>query len=197
MKRIVTLLLLTFPIISIQAQEIYVPADYEAPVAIERTVFQKGVGTSTDVIALTIPLAAIAGTAINGDWEGMKQIGFTAALVGGASILLKYTVRELRPDHSNYHSFPSLHSSVAFASAAYLQRRYGWKFGVPAYSLATYVAVGRVVARKHYWWDCVAGAAIGVGSAYIFTTPWAKKHEFILSPVAGNEYVGFTGSIKF
>lgn len=179
------------------SKEVYFPEDYMPPLPLSRTSFQKGIGISTDVLTITLPAAAIIGTAINGDWEGMTQIGFTALVAGGANVLLKYSVRELRPDQSNYHSFPSLHSTVAFASAAYLQRRYGWKFGGPAYAIATYVAVGRVLAKKHHWWDCVAGAAIGVGGAYLFTTPWAKKHEFAVAPVASEEYVGVTASLNF
>lgn len=177
--------------------EIYVPEGYLPPQPIERTSFQKGIGVSTDVVAVALPVAAIVGTLANGDWEGMKQIGFTAALAGGLNLVMKYTVRELRPDHSNYHSFPSMHSTVGFASAAYLQRRYGWKFGGPAYALATYVACGRVMAKKHHWWDCVVGAAIGAGSAYLFTTPWAKKHEFSLLPVADETQIGLITSIAF
>ncbi|MDE6272960.1 MAG: phosphatase PAP2 family protein [Muribaculaceae bacterium] len=167
------------------------------PGKLQRTSFQKGIGVSTDVLALALPAGAIIATAINGDWEGMTQIGFTALVAGGTNLLLKYTVRELRPDYSNYHSFPSLHSTAAFASAAYLQRRYGWKFGGPAYAVATYVAVGRVMAKKHHWWDCVVGAAIGAGSAYLFTTPWAKKHEFAVVPVANEEYIGVATSFNF
>ncbi len=177
--------------------EILVPDGYKPPAAIERTTFQKGVGISTDVLAAGLPVAALLGSAINRDWEGMKQAGFTAVAVVGTNFILKYTVRELRPDHSNYHSFPSMHSSVAFASAAYLQRRYGWKFGAPAFALATYVGVGRVLAKKHHWWDCIAGAAIGAGSAYIFTKPWARQHDFTLMPVADDTFVGFTTSLSF
>ncbi|MDE6330005.1 MAG: phosphatase PAP2 family protein [Muribaculaceae bacterium] len=178
-------------------QSIYVPDNYMEPAALERTSFQKGIGVSTDVTALALPVATLAGVIIAGDWEGLKQGAFTAAAVGGATLILKYSVRELRPDRSNYHSFPSMHSSVAFASAAFLQRRYGWKFGAPAYAVATYTAVGRVLAKKHHWWDCVAGAAIGAAGAYIFTTPWAKKHEFSVLPAASEEYVGLEATISF
>lgn len=181
---------------SIPGNELYIPP-FSAPTRLERTGFQKGIGISTDVVVVALPVAAIAGTIIAQDWEGLKQAAFTALVAGGTNFLLKYTVNELRPDHSNYHSFPSLHSTVSFATAAFLQRRYGWKFGAPAYALATYVAVGRVLAKKHHWWDCVVGAAIGAGSAYIFTRPWARKHEFAIVPAANEEYVGFAASMTF
>lgn len=177
--------------------DIYVPSNYAPPSRIERSTFQKGIGVSTDVLEIALPVAALVGTAINRDWEGLKQAAFTAVAAGGVNLILKFTVRELRPDHSNYHSFPSMHSTIAFGTAAFLQRRYGWKFGVPAYALATYVAVGRVLAKKHHWWDCVVGAAIGAGSAYIFTTPWANKHDFSMVPVANQEYIGLATQFSF
>lgn len=169
-----------------------------APLApLERTQFQKGIGVSTDIVAVALPVAAVAGVCIARDWEGLKQGAFTAVASVGAMLILKYSVRELRPDHSNYHSFPSGHSTVTFAAAGFLQRRYGWKFGGPAYALATYTAVGRVLAKKHHWWDVVAGAAIGVAGAYIFTTPWAREHEFSMAPVASDTAIGVTASMTF
>lgn len=179
------------------SQNIMFPEGYMPPQPVERTSFQKGVGISTDVLVTVLPIAAATGSIISGDWKGLKQLSYTIVASTAANFILKYTVRELRPDHSNYHSFPSLHSTVAFGSAGYLQRRYGWKIGAPAYAVATYVAVGRVVAKKHHWWDCVAGAAIGAGSAYLFTTPWARKHEFSMAPVASEEYMGFATQITF
>ena len=133
---------------------------------------------------------------IERDWQGLKQGVFTGIAAAGSMLILKYSVSELRPDHSNYHSFPSGHSTIAFASAAFMQRRYGWKWGIPAYTVATYTAVGRVLAKKHHWWDCVAGAAIGAASAYIFTTPWAREHEFSMAPVATDSAVGLTLSMS-
>lgn len=197
MKRLFVILITIVGIFPGMAQEVLIPSNYLPPQAMERTSFQKGVGVSTDVLDVAMPAAALIGTAIAGDWDGLKQFAFTAVLAGGTNLVLKTSIRELRPDHSNYHSFPSMHSTVAFGTAAYLQRRYGWKYGAPAYALATYVAIGRVVAKKHHWWDCVAGAALGAGSAYIFTTPWAKKHDFSMSPVANDEYLGVATQFSF
>ena len=163
----------------------------------ERTPFQKGIGISTDVIAIAMPAATLAGVLILQDWQGLKQAAFTAVTAGGLTLILKYSIKEWRPDYSNHHSFPSMHSATAFATAAFLQRRYGWKFGGPAYALATYTAVGRVLAKKHHWWDCVAGAAIGAGSAYIYTRPWARKHELSIMPAASDTHVGFVASMVF
>lgn len=149
----------------------------------ERSNSQKVVGYTTDVLLVGMPLAALTGVLIEHDWKGLVQGSYTAALTGGVTLLLKYTVKEERPDHSNFHSFPSGHSATTFATAAFIQRRYGWKLGAPAYVLAAYTGWGRVFAKKHHWWDVVAGAAIGTGSAYLFTRPWAAERQLNITPV--------------
>lgn len=181
---------------SLNAQDIIVP-EFSASDEFHHTSAQKGVSLSTDVIALALPAAALTGTLLAKDWQGLKQGVFTALAAGGATLILKYSVHERRPDRTDYHSFPSGHSAVTFATAAYLQRRYGWKFGAPAYALATYVAWGRVFSKKHYWWDVMAGAAIGAGSAYIFTRPWAQKHQLSLSPVTDGRTFAISASFIF
>lgn len=175
------------------AQEIIVP-DAVAAAPFERTSAQKGVKASTDVVLVAMPAATLAGVLIARDWEGLKQGALTAVTTVGATMLLKWVVNERRPDGSDYHSFPSGHSSSTFATAAFLQRRYGWKVGAPAYALATYTAWGRVFAKKHHWWDVVAGAAIGAGSAYIFTTPWARAHNLSVCPVTDGRTFAMTAS---
>lgn len=180
-----------------ETTQLWYPSSVEKIEPIQRTSFQKGIGLSTDIIAAALPTAALVVTVAEKDWQGLKQAAFTALVAGGTTYLLKFTVRELRPDHSSYTSFPSMHSATTFATAAYLQRRYGWKFGAPAYALATYTAVGRVLAKKHHWWDVVVGSAIGAGSAYIFTTPWAKKHEFSMAPAATDTSIGVVAQMTF
>lgn len=171
--------------------------DASAAEPFHRTRSQKVVMVSTDVMLYTLPTAAIIGTLCARDWEGLKEGAFTAAATLGATYILKYTVKEWRPDHSDRHSFPSGHTSITFASAAYLQRRYGWAYGAPAYALAAYTGWGRVYSKRHHWWDVVTGAAIGAGSAYIFTRPWAKEHQFSIAPVTDGETMGVTASFVF
>src|SRR5690349_11962186 len=62
---------------------------------------------------------------------------------------LKFTVRRERPDGSNSLSFPSGHTSSMFATATVLQRYYGWKVGVPAYAVGSYVGLARMAWNKH------------------------------------------------
>lgn len=158
---------------------------------------RKAVKTSSDVILVAMPIVTLAGVLISQDWTGLKQAAFTTATTLGATYLLKYTVKKERPDLSDNHSFPSAHTSITFANAAFLQRRYGWKLGAPAFALAAYVGWARTYARKHDWWDVVAGAAIGAGSAYIYTRPFAQKHEISIAPVSDGHNFGFVASMKF
>lgn len=158
---------------------------------------QKGVRTSTDVILVALPATAIAATLIERDWEGLKQGALSAATTVGATFILKYAVKERRPDYSNHHSFPSGHASITYAASTYIGRRYGWKYSIPAYALSTYTAWGRVYGRKHHWWDVVTGAAIGTASSLVFTHPWMQKHEAAIVPAVTDDAVGFTASITF
>ena len=158
---------------------------------------QKGIRTSTDVVAVALPTAALAVTLIEKDWTGLKEGVFTAAATAGATLILKYSIKENRPDFSNTHSFPSGHSAVTFAAATYIGRRYGWKWSIPAYALSTYTAWGRVYGKKHHWWDVAAGAAIGAASAMIFTHPYMKKHEAALVPTVSETSAGVLMSFAF
>lgn len=162
-----------------------------------RTKSQKGVAVSTDVAIIAMPVAALAGVLITEDWTGLKQGALSAVTALGATYILKYAVKEERPDHSNMHSFPSGHTCISFATATFLQRRYGWKFGVPAYVLATYVGWGRVYAKKHHWWDVLTGAAIGAGASLIYTRPFAKKHELVIEPTVSPYGVNLSASLVF
>jgi len=158
---------------------------------------RKAVRKSGDIMAAVTPLACMTSVLVLQDWQGLKQGAFAAATTLGISYGLKYLVDKERPDKSDDHSFPSLHTSISFTGAAFIQKRYGWKWGVPAYLVSTYVGWSRVYGKKHDWWDVAAGAALGVGSAYLFTRPFAKKTNLSLSPVAGDGHYGFHASLTF
>ena len=79
----------------------------------------------------------------------------------GYTTLLKEVVGRERPNGEDTLSFPSGHASNAFALAVVAERHYGWKGGVPAYTLASLVAVSRLQRNKHYLSDVMAGATLG------------------------------------
>jgi membrane-associated phospholipid phosphatase len=74
---------------------------------------------------------------------------------------LKPIADRTRPDGGDY-SFPSGHTSSVFATAAVLQRRIGWKAGIPAYAMASYVGLSRLTDHKHYPSDIIFGATVGI-----------------------------------
>jgi len=123
------------------------------------------------VLTLVLPAAAAGLTAGFKDADGALQLVTSAALTLGITYGLKYTVNETNPNGDSY-SFPSTHTSVSFASAEFMRKRYGWKYGIPAYAAATFVAVSRVESKEHYVHDVLAGAAIGIAGSYIFTRPY-------------------------
>jgi membrane-associated phospholipid phosphatase len=96
--------------------------------------------------------------------------------------VVKAGVRRTRPDGTQY-SFPSGHTSVAFASATVLQRDLGWKAGVPAYAVASYVAASRIQAKRHFLSDVTFGAAIGIIAGRAVTIGHGDR-RFALTPSA-------------
>jgi membrane-associated phospholipid phosphatase len=87
---------------------------------------------------------------------------FQAQLIAqGLTIAIKEASRRSRPAGNGF-SFPSGHTTMSFASATVLQQQFGWKVGIPAYAVASYVAASRIQSRKHYLSDVTFGAALGI-----------------------------------
>jgi membrane-associated phospholipid phosphatase len=95
---------------------------------------------------------------------------------------IKFAVRRARPDGTSY-SFPSGHTSTTFASATVLHRHFGWKVGIPAYAVATYVAASRIQEKRHFLSDVAFGAAIGIVSGRTVTIG-RNTARFALTPMA-------------
>lgn len=92
------------------------------------------------------------------------------ALMLATTYLLKNTVHELRPDGSNYQSFPSGHTAQAFMAATFLTEEYGYRYKwlpYAAYTVASGTGLLRMANNKHYICDVLVGAAIGVLSVKI------------------------------
>jgi hypothetical protein len=132
------------------------------------------VETSGRVLMIALPVAGGAYALYKDDRQGLFQIGASVATAFGTSYLLKQVIKEERPDHSGWDSFPSDSSAIAFSAASSIQVRYGWRFGIPSYAVATYVAYSRVEADKHHWQDVAAGAAIGMVAGWLFTDPYEE-----------------------
>ncbi|MGB5419957.1 phosphatase PAP2 family protein [Algibacter sp.] len=150
---------------------------------------------SGDILQIAIPTIAGLTTVIKKDWEGTKQfaLSYSTSLIITHS--LKKIVNKERPEGRNlFDAFPSGHTTSAFSGASFIQRRYGWKFGIWAYLGAAIVGASRMEGPDgwHDHWDVLAGAFVGIGSTYIFTTPFAKKHlELGFSADTDTYLIGF------
>lgn len=143
--------------------------------------------TAADVLRVALPAAAWGMTQYFDDDKGSEQFYYSFASTIAATYALKTAIHKNRPDGSDNDAFPSGHTSMAFQGAAFIQRRYGWTFGAPAYALATYVGYSRVNNDHHDTSDVLAGALIGIAASYWFTEPF---YGVQVTPTAGLNGVG-------
>ncbi len=104
------------------------------------------------------------------------------AISEGLTQTLKYTTRRERPDHSGRNAFPSGHAANTFAFATALERHLGWRYFVPAYVFASYVAVSRLPANRHWFSDVVFGASVGIIAGRTVTS--REAHPFPVAVVS-------------
>ena len=111
------------------------------------------------------------------------RLGFSAALAGGLAEGIKLGMGRERPiqsasawDFDPGHfdtSFPSGHTTLAFAMAASLSDDIHRTWAtVGLYTIATGVAVSRVYQQEHWVSDVIGGAALGVTSAKLINGRW-------------------------
>ncbi len=156
---------------------------------------KQNVELAGDILVALLPTAALGKAAYEKDLEGAVQFTESIALSVATTQVLKYSIDAERPNGEDSLSFPSGHSSAAFTSAAFIQMRYGWNYGAPAYLAATFVAWSRVYSQNHYTRDVVAGAAVGVISSYIFTDAYTKGVQ--VAPIAEQGIYGLQISSTF
>jgi membrane-associated PAP2 superfamily phosphatase len=130
------------------------------------------------------PLALMAVGIANHDHK-LKQTAFNTgiALIGNTALtmMLKNTVQRPRPfvtyadkvmlqGHTspNDYSFPSGHTSTAFATATSISLAYPkWYVIAPSFAFASATAYSRMYRGAHYPSDVLAGIIVGSGSAYL------------------------------
>jgi membrane-associated phospholipid phosphatase len=131
----------------------------------------------------TLVVAAIVGFVHRETWRASIFL-ILAALMAGLNQLLKWVVGRTRPfkfDESiprlapfefrpfyggKNLCFPSGHAALAFATAAALGMLFP-RLRPLWYGLASLVAIERFAENAHWFSDCVAGAALGIGGAYL------------------------------
>ena len=123
---------------------------------------------STDILCLVPSATAAVNTIARHDRKGMLQLALSSATCIAVNYGLEAAITKERPDGTGKHAFPSTHTAAAFNGATFLTMRYGWKWGVPAYALATYVGWGRIYSDRHDIWDVLGGAALGAYRLELF-----------------------------
>jgi len=136
-----------------------------------------------DNVLLFLPAAGVYGL----NWAGVKGKNnfmdrsliclVSVSLAAATNGIIKRSTNVLRPDGSDYLSFPSNHTALAFVSATFLHMEYKdrsvW-YGVAGYTIATATGVLRMLNNEHWMSDVLVGAGIG-----ILTT----KVSYLLYPV--------------
>ncbi len=110
-----------------------------------------------------------------------------AVIVDGVyTSIAKHAVNRTRPDGSNNLSFPSGHTSSAFAMATVANAHFGAKIGIPAYLAAGFIGASRIQSNKHHLSDVAAGATLGyiVGKTVVRENgePMGRQTRFSLVP---------------
>jgi membrane-associated phospholipid phosphatase len=149
----------------------------------------------TSASAYWLPAALVIGSLGYGHLRGDTRVrdnGYELLISIGISQLiseaLKFSINRERPADkypteifassiTHGGSFPSGHTSLAFATATTLALDYKkWYIVVPAYLWAGTVAYSRIYLGKHYPSDVLGGIVIGIGSGYL--SQWLTKKLF-------------------
>ncbi len=132
------------------------------------------------MVAIPVGILAVNYIQTHSLTEKKEPYILAAALVGTTAITfgLKYTVNRPRPfvtypditqkdQNVGPHSFPSGHTSSAFALATSLSLCYSkWYVAVPAYLWAFTVGYSRMRLGVHYPTDVLVGAIIGTACSF-------------------------------
>ena len=121
-----------------------------------------------------VPLVSVIGLNLMGvpsrhSTASILRRSVTAFGISSAFVLpMKFLVDEMRPDHGARNSFPSGHTTFAFAGAELLRLEYSqtsqW-IPVVGFSCAVLTGLMRLYNDRHWTGDVISGAALGVISA--------------------------------
>jgi membrane-associated phospholipid phosphatase len=155
----------------------------------------KAISNSTTYISLGIPVVMGAVALLGKDDDLLKNaiyVGVSLGVDGVLTLGIKEIVRRPRPvttypnviiayENEKSMSFPSGHTSLAFATATALSLKYPkWYVIAPTYLWACSVGYSRMNLGVHYPSDVLGGAILGAGSAYLTyqVNQWFwKKHD--------------------
>jgi hypothetical protein len=155
-----------------------------------------GVDTRMDDILPSMPAVLAGGLYLSGvrgknnPLDALIMFFGANALSGLIEHQLKDQTHILRPDGSDFQSFPSAHTTAAFMAAEFLHMEYQDKspwISVAGYAMATTVASIRMLENRHWLSDVLAGAGIGILSTRItyVVYPMLRNMVFKNHPARG------------
>lgn len=171
----------------------------------EKQVRNKTLGDSSlygDILGQLVPnILYSGGMAISGFYGDKKgydrAIGMFKATAYSSAVttVIKYTAREPRPyDKSLKNSFPSGHTTTAFAFSGFVAAEHGWAWGIPALLTSTFVGYSRVNDNRHYLHDVLAGATIGWvygwGISKHMNKKESKEQQTFIMPMVDSKTAG-------
>jgi membrane-associated phospholipid phosphatase len=179
--RFTLFLVLFFPVnLSSQNLDIWILRSFNSSQILPSDKFFQFMSNSNLFIVVGIPAGIATAGLINHDDKLLRTALVTvaaSALCAGVTNTLKYSVNREHPfitypditrkSDGGGPSFPSGHTSSAFATATSISLAYPkWYIIVPSYAWAGTVAYSRMDLGVNYPSDVLAGAIIGAGSAW-------------------------------
>jgi membrane-associated phospholipid phosphatase len=180
--RLILFLVLLFPVsLSSQNLDIRILRALNSPLTLTSDKFLQFLSNTSVYVNVGIPAGMATAGLIKHDDKLFRTALVTvaaSALCAGITNTLKYSINRDRPfitypditknSNAGSPSFPSGHTSSAFATATSLSLAYPkWYIIVPTFTWASGVAYSRMDLGVHYPSDVLAGAIIGAGSAWV------------------------------
>lgn len=118
-------------------------------------------------IVMDLGLGLVGARAKHGFVDRLIEGSLGCLSLGILSWGFKEIIDSPRPNGVDNRSFPSGHTDWVFIGAELVRMEYGWDWGLPAYLIATTVAVMRNYNNWHWMSDCLFGAGLGILTAHV------------------------------